>query len=153
VPSGLITIGPKGHCLASTINQLYNAHQASPLLESLYLVTNKCNHDEYAGKAGFFDDVGRFPRECASLLAVLTCPASATMLEDTSAYCETSCGEYRWQEKHVICNGCSDPSEWAGHVGDLLLAMRHIQQRDGKLMDVLAIDASMFFWPDCDIQV
>jgi hypothetical protein len=64
IPPGLTTIGEGGHGLAGTINHLYSAHQVNPLLESLYVVTNACNHEEYGGKAGFFDDVGHFSREC-----------------------------------------------------------------------------------------
>ena len=61
-------MGEDGHGLSNTINLLYSAHQVNPLVESLYLVTNACNHEEYGGVAGFFDDVGRFPREYDSNL-------------------------------------------------------------------------------------
>lgn len=69
-----MTVGEDGHGLANTINHLYGAHQVNPLVESLYLVTNACNHEEYGGVAGFFDDIGRFPREYGSNFAWLIAP-------------------------------------------------------------------------------
>lgn len=70
IPAGLMTIGAGGHGLANTVNHLYDAHQVNPLLQSLFLVTNTCNHDEYGGVAGFFDDIGRFPREYVPVCGV-----------------------------------------------------------------------------------
>jgi hypothetical protein len=120
VPSGLFTVGVGEHALSSVIKCLYTAHQANPLVESLYLVTNALNHDEYAGPAGFFDDVGRFPRD--------------------------------WQDQHVLCNGCSRPDAWGGHVADLAMAMERMG-RDARARDVIAIDGNVFLWPDFNLQV
>lgn len=62
VPAGLQSVGV-GEALATVIKHLLSVHQCNPLTQSLYLVTNAANHDEYAGAAAFFDTVGRFPKE------------------------------------------------------------------------------------------
>jgi hypothetical protein len=98
---------------------LYHVHQAAPLTDSLFVVTNRANHAEYAGTAAFFDTFGRFPKE--------------------------------WQQRRILCNGASRPEEWGGHVEDVKMALRKMEE-EGVCRDVLVIDGNCFFWPRFPLQ-
>lgn len=52
VPAGLQNVGDAGEALSGTIAHLHSVHQLAPLQSALYFVTNRVNHEEYAGIAG-----------------------------------------------------------------------------------------------------
>jgi hypothetical protein len=52
VPAGLQNVGDAGQALSGTIAHLHSVHQLAPLQSALYFVTNRVNHEEYAGVAG-----------------------------------------------------------------------------------------------------
>ena len=62
VPAGLQNVGDAAGALAGTLAHLLSAHQLAPLQSALYVVTNRANHEEFAGAGGFFDVAGRFDR-------------------------------------------------------------------------------------------
>ena len=65
-PPGLQNVSNPGgspESLAATIAHLLSVHQCNPLTQALLVVTNEANREEFAGPAGFFDTIGRFPRE------------------------------------------------------------------------------------------
>ena len=62
MPAGLQNVG-SDPALATVLAHLLHVHQVNPLTHSLYMVTNAANHEEYVGRAAFFDTIGRFPKE------------------------------------------------------------------------------------------
>jgi len=79
VPAGIVAIGGGGgHALATVINHLYGSHQCCPLTESLWLVTNEPDQEEYAREGGFFDNMGKFSRNWQAQRAISNgCSTSA----------------------------------------------------------------------------
>lgn len=123
VPAGLITVGEGGHSLASVTNALHTVHQCSPLTDSLYLVTNTQNHDEYAGAAGFFDDIGRFSRDWQA----------------SHTFCNGCSKPEQWQGHAAdLLMAMQRIAEQGGPTAGL---------------DTIAIDANLFMWPKFNLQV
>lgn len=123
VPAGLITVGEGGHSLASVTNALHTVNQCNPLTDSLFLVTNVQNHDEYAGPAGFFDDIGRFSREWQ---------ASHTFCNGC-----TTPGEWKGH--------AADAAMAMRRIAE--------QGGPTAAMDTIVIDANLFLWPKFNLQV
>lgn len=123
MPAGLITVGEGGHSLASVTNALHTVHQCSPLTDSLYLVTNTQNHDEYAGAAGFFDDIGRFSRGWQA----------------SHTFCNGCSKPEEWQGHAAdLLMAMRRIAEEGGPTAGL---------------DTIAIDANLFMWPKFNLQV
>lgn len=123
VPAGLITVGEGGHSLASVTNALHGVHQCRPLTDSLYLVTNSQNHDEYAGVADFFDDIGRFSREW----------------QGSHTFCNG-------------CKTPAEWGGHAADLAMAMRRIAEAQGPTAA-MDTIAIDANLFLWPKFNLQV
>lgn len=123
IPAGLITVGEGGHSLASVTNALHTVHQCNPLTQSLFLVTNAQNHDEYAGRAGFFDDIGRFSREWQA----------------SHTFCNGCKAPNEWR------GHAADAAMAMRRIAE--------QGGPAAAMDTVVIDANLFMWPKFNLQV